>query len=305
MKHIALLVAILMVASVAQAEYMRAFKEQALGGDAKRVENGYMYQVDIQDAMIDYTDNTYTYGQGPRVNGGASWVHDLGTYEPWGVFDRKILVGVEDLTTLLPVSSSLIKEAKLLISRSNWWSSGEIVNGYAVTTQWMWPTIADDEGYDTGLGTEEDPVIGGVSMNYAYDDGVNTMDWAGNFSPATPVMFSSANYDVTLSGQFATDGGGDTRRYTMDITDIVKSWYDEANNGMVLMLDPESGGDPNPYWEPSESTDPLDPADTSLRYWETGISSALAIEITLIPEPATLGLLAIGGLAALIRRKRS
>jgi hypothetical protein len=294
-----------MVASVAQAEYMRAFKEQALGGDAKRVENGYMYQVDIQDAMIDYTDNTYTYGQGPRVNGGASWVHDLGTYEPWGVFDRKILVGVEDLTTLLPVSSSLIKEAKLLISRSNWWSSGEIVNGYAVTTQWMWPTIADDEGYDTGLGTEEDPIIGGVSMNFAYDDGVNTMDWAGNFSPATPVMFSSANYDVTLSGQFATDGGGDTRRYTMDITDIVKSWYDEANNGMVLMLDPESGGDSNPYWEPTESTDDLDATDTSLRSWEYGISSALAIEITLIPEPATLGLLAIGGLAALIRRKRS
>jgi hypothetical protein len=305
MKHIALLVAILMVAGVAQAEYMRAFKEVAMGSDVNRVENGYMYQVDVQDAIIDYTDNTYTYGQGPRVEGGASWVHDLGTYEPWGVYDRKILVGVEDLTTLMPVSSALIKDAKLFISRSNWWSSGEIVNGYAVTTQWMWPTVADDEGYDTGLGTEEDPIIGGVSMNFAYDDGVNTMDWAGNFNPATPVMFGAANYDTSLSGQFTTTGGGATRRYTMDITDIVKSWYDEANNGMVLMLDPESGGDSNPYWEPTESTDDLDATDTSLRSWEYGISSALAIEITLIPEPATLGLLAIGGLAALIRRKRS
>lgn len=305
MKHIALLLTVALIAGMAQAFPMVTIKETVAGVDQWWQDAGTLIQTDIQDAYIDYADEAQTTYAGPHLDGGATWVHDLGTYTPWGVYDRKIVVGINNLTDeLLPLvnGSCDVKKAELVIYRSNGWASGEIVNGYRLLTDWMWEdTVADNEGYDTGLDeyVGDDPetgdpiyedVIGGVSMAYTYDDGVNTYGWGDG-----TVGFTAADYTTVGMGQFTTVADGDAR-YTMDITDIVKAWYDEANYGLVLMLDENSGGDSNPYWRPSESTG-MDGA--------RDVTTGLAFHIWYAPEPATMGLLAIGGIAALLRRKRS
>jgi hypothetical protein len=326
MKHIALLLAVLMVASVAQAGITYTIKETVAGTDIDLQNAGLLIQTDVQDAGIDYADSTMTTpGSTPQVEGSADWVQDLGSYPPWGVYDKKIVAGVENLTTLLPVADvDLIESAYIVICRSNKWGS-ETVDAYQLTTQWMWgesyPEAGQSEGYLAGThiesvlndnGTPEVPEddfyedvevddVGGVSMAYTYDDGLGgTYGW-GTGSAG----FTSADYDASTKTTASLPGDGSTVQLKIDILDIVKAWYSgELNAGVVLMLSPESQGDGNPYFAPAEGTAIISASGGTLDAGNTG-TKGLRFEITLVPEPATMGLLAIGGIAALIRRKRS
>jgi len=80
------------------------------------------------------------------------------------------------------------------------------------------------------------------------------------------------------------------RYYTWDVTSSVQTWYagSEANNGWLVRIVDHDGGTDGVSMNASESSSP------SYRPYLT---------ITYVPEPGTLGLLALGG-AALMRKKK-
>jgi hypothetical protein len=117
-------------------------------------------------------------------------------------------------------------------------------------------------------------------------------DWGGG-SHAGPV--AGSDYTTTYGSSLVISTSDQGSYVEFDVTDIVNAWYTGAltNYGFVLReVDPVANTRTN-----FSSADDIDTdGDTLIMY------PYLEIEYT--PEPATMGLLLIGGLAILRRRSR-
>jgi hypothetical protein len=189
--------------------------------------------------------------------------------------------------------------------------------------------------FDTGL---EEPFFGWVGYDIYPDQSVGVA-----FSPAgdvtldsVGVYFMSNDFDNpgrTYTLKLVPDASGTS--YTIPNTaNVLESWsmattavgwlpvLDQANSVQHPLLTAGSV-----YWIVAESTEPagLDPlwaqAGNSVQYysgvnnslnpngWEDGVgysfgsTPATVIQATAIPEPATLGVLALFGIGALCRRR--
>lgn len=79
--------------------------------------------------------------------------------------------------------------------------------------------------------------------------------------------------------------------YWFDVTDVVIDWLDgtATNNGLLIVPSNDSNDESN--W-------------TNFFFTPAGETNAPKLEITYVPEPATMGLLSLGALGALLRRRK-
>lgn len=139
-----------------------------------------------------------------------------------------------------------------------------------------------------GAGRDGDPATTGESC-FAYQS-YNTVYWAGGGSHNsadwgaaldTGIVLSSTGtwYELDVTGAYAEDGS--------DLTD--------AHLGFVMLARVD---DANPY------QDNTDGGKQACFMSAQGGSNQPILEITLVPEPATLSLLAAGTVLGIVRRKR-
>jgi hypothetical protein len=290
-----------MIAGSANAAQTAILKDIIKGGDLNRTG---MVDTNMDDCTLkwSYQDGyekgtdpvSMTYGV-PRDTSGESWCLVVGP--EWGTM-QVALVGVVDVFNLLPESTIAGRDdilAATLRIHHRGPTGGEEIGIYRVTTPWLVQAAGSNETSVTAVHA----LPGGENRYWAADVGKTPgTDTEGNPTYDNFVGFSSQDYTTEDGQSFTivdTTYGG---VHDVDITEIVKDWYSEANHGVCLMFE-------NDYWQYSDAPYFQDSEQNSS--WDNlpdGSSYAIELIVTYMPEPTTIGLLAIGGVAALIRRKR-
>jgi hypothetical protein len=140
-------------------------------------------------------------------------------------------------------------------------------------------------------------------------------DGTGHFGPVAGIDYdpSSSSDSIVISTMF--DAGHDTK-HRIDITPMAQAWQrgDIPNNGVILVGlnagdmvgDTVLGGTVSAYFhgadaggDPPGGTGALDIPDSGPR-----ANRFFPVLFVTVPEPATIGLLGLGGLLALARRRR-
>jgi len=299
MKHIALVLALLMVVGSANAALTVGIKEIIMGPDVHRN----MVQATIDDTQMNWLNKPgYEKGSSPiadaygvpKNQNGDSWCIVVGP--EWGSM-AAVLVGVSDIFSLLPdstVASSDDIIAATLRIRHRGPTGGEEIGVYRVTTPWLVQAAGSNEPVANAVMA----LPGGENPYWAADAGKTPgTDTEGNPTYDNFVGFSAADYTTEDAAGFTITDTTRNLPHDVDITEIVKDWYSEGNQGLCLLME-------NDTWEYSDA--PYFQCSEHSSSWDTTDGSSMGLEfiITYAPEPTTIGLLAIGGVAALIRRKR-
>jgi len=299
MKYTALLVALLLTVGVAQAYVTTEVKEVIVGGDALRTD---MVQLNIDSGRLTwYYGDNYT----PEVTpldyeayaGGASTDAiddpDTGGYSiavgpEYGSIGIG-LVGFQGLFDILP--GSTISSADDIIAATLKFTQGGPIGGeeigiYRVLTPWMYNAAGDNEYV-----VSADSIIPSPTDPWRWGDGTAAFD------PAPGTDYTTVGgTSVVLSSEWGT-------HYELDVLDIVKGWYTDGNNGLCMKMESETwppvgAGDWNaPYIREAEFA-------SDWQRYPDGSAASISLVVTYTPEPATMALLAIGGIGALLRRKR-
>jgi hypothetical protein len=298
MKHIALVLVLLMVATSANAAITRILKETIMGGD---VNDSRHVQVEVEDARIAVNNVTSYPSDTPRGSGSLMIGPEV-IWTPENPNDDwywSSLIGIADMINLLPDSTVAgpddIVSATLLI-RQRYPAGGEVIGIRKVTSPWL---FLDAEDSVTALHR----VPGGEDPYWLADIGKTPgTDPSGNPDYSGFVGFGAGDYDGTSGAQITIVDTTPHIAYEVDITQIVRDWVaggEMANQGVCLVWE-YTGTEPwtndCPYFNYSES-------QSSWDRLPDGSDKGPEFIITYAPEPVTIGLLAIGGLA-LIRRKR-
>ena len=139
------------------------------------------------------------------------------------------------------------------------------------------------------------PVPWGNADNPGTDGPVEGVDFLS--SPKIELSVTPAVWGLAPG----TDGGDDAKRYgqDLDITPIVQAWYngDIDNHGIIMIGHEGIGG---LYFMGADTV--ASGAAGALKSHRPRYMPKLTV--TLVPEPATLGLLCLGGLVALRRNRR-
>lgn len=134
-----------------------------------------------------------------------------------------------------------------------------------------------------GMGNLRPASVGEPAILNVYDPGATDVADLGSSVPARSNLrdYLDNNRATALVGTLTMTSSG---LYSMDITNLYNAWVADgnANHGLVFTAVDEGTG----------ST-----------YASLGHATGTAPYITAVPEPATLGLLAVGGVAALRRRR--
>jgi len=141
-----------------------------------------------------------------------------------------------------------------------------------ITTPWLLSGAGSNEGIVTGTRRAaggEDPY------------------WAGGES----VGFSSADYTTTNQATLTLTEYNYNKPIFVDVTALVRDMYDNGNQGFVIV---QTAGSWDPWFQGDEQT----------QMGDDGFYAKPTLYITYVPEPATIGLLAFGGIAALLRKRR-
>lgn len=294
MKYTALVLALLMIVGSADAALTRIMKGVIMGDDAL----DYRYvQTNIEDEDISYSYPSMWPGDSPNGTGTSLVVGPETVWGPGTEYYCVSLLGVADIFTKLP--NATISGGDDILSatfriRHRWPSGGELIGVHQVTSNWLY------EGSELAV-TALHRVPGGMNPWWAADlgktEGVDT-EWVG---------FSAADYDPTPVGTITITDPSFGVAYDIDITSVVKDWADGVgmgNQGLALVFALygqeledwliSSGGNA-PYFNASERTTSGIPG---------GGSSGPEWIITYTPEPATIGLLAVGAVALIRRRRR-
>ena len=294
MKHIALVLALLMIVGSADAALTRIMKGVIMGDDLA----DYRYiQTNIEDEDLSYSYPSMWPGDNPNGTGTSLVVGPETVWGPGTEYYCVSLFGVADMFTKLP-SASIASGDDIFSAtfrvRHRWPSGGSVIGVHKVTNNWLY------EGAELAV-TALHRVPGGMNPWWAADlgkvEGVDT-DWVG---------FSAADYDATPAGTITITDTSFGVAYDIDITSMVRDWANGegmGNQGLALVhaLSGQeledwliSSGGNAPYFNASERTSSGIPG---------GGSSGPEFIITYAPEPTTIGLLAVGGLALIRRRRR-
>jgi len=284
MKYIALSVALLLVVSGQQtyAAWIEV-KEVIKGGDALRTD---IVQSYADDGTLGWDYHTYKPGDpletayeeardSVGMNGGYSMVAGPERGQ-MGIG----LLGFKDLFDVLPNnrfrSANEIYDARLKFTVGGP-VGGEIIGIYRVLTPWMFNAAGDNESV----------VNAGVII-----PGDDPWKWGpegtASFDPEPGTDYTTAGgVTVALSPEYGT-------HYEVDITEIVRGWYTDGNDGLIFKM-------VNDTW-PYSDAPYIREADSNLAWQTYPDGSDVGPSIVFwVPEPATMALLAIGGIALLRR----
>jgi len=165
-----------------------------------------------------------------------------------------------------------------------------------------YPLLGDifvSDGSDPG-GPEPNPGVGQATWTYRR---YNDVPWGGGTNDG-PV--ADVDYDTSISATTTIDIGNYPAWTQLDVTSVVQAWLANANDGgagtpnegLITIM---TAGGGNCYWwsndVPQSAIDGLDLQGTPPDYYPY-------LEVEYVPEPATMGLLAIGGLVALLKRRK-
>jgi hypothetical protein len=291
MKHIALVLALLMIVASADAALTRTLKGTLTGDDLYRWD---IISVPIEDEDMRHSMIDGSPGDTPGSGTGGSMV--VGPETAWGDYGHYTsLIGIPDMISYLPQNENItsgddIVSATFRVSHRSP-SGGEIIGVHAVTSPWL------STGAQTVF-TALHRVAGGEDPYWLADIGKTPV---GGTDYSAFVGFSSADYDASSGGQFTISDTTSRTYHDIDITQIVRDWVDGVgmgNQGLCMVWEyvgtwPYADA---PYFntsDPHSSWDRL----------PDGSNAGPEFVIVYAPEPVTIGLLVVGGLA-LIRRKR-
>ena len=168
------------------------------------------------------------------------------------------------------------------------WQEG--TGGPSGSTAWGWgDTATGDPCYDfKSVAT----LTTGTGSFASYQVGATGTAWAGGFGPMSPTggdLVNTKMLDQVLSGDSYSVAGDTVFVKPLDAAGVtvVDGWAKgtTTNNGVVLF--PANNG---AYWE------------TRMATRELGYAAELTL--TIVPEPTSLVLLGIGGVLALVRRRK-
>lgn len=308
MKYTAIVFALLLVAGTANAALTRSLKGDQtplIGGDV-----GNFIQTRIEDGNLKWSyQDGYTKGdplagaKGTPKDVAAATNYSEVAGPEWGTWAEAI-IAVPDLFNALPGAIINGPDDILNVTMHLYQGGpvgGEIVGIYRITTPWLIPGVT---GEDTVSAVHRLP--GGEDPYWTADSGKTpgVDPTTGDPDYSNFVGFSSS--DITTAGAQTltlanngdlTDNG--VSGYEVDITDIAKSWFSDGNQGLALIMQNATWNHNDaPYFRDSEFS------DTGWNIKANGGHRSTEFIVTYMPEPATMGLLIVGGIGALLRRKR-
>jgi hypothetical protein len=285
MKHIALVLALLMVATAANAALTKQLMETPLDDPMATASTTIITPVeDSHFRWNDWRTNTV-----PSDSPGESWTMVTGS--DWGAMHIGI-IAFNDMFNL--PSNTIVTSADILSATLTLRQQGpngmEEMGLHRITMPWLYEGA---ESVVTGL--HRTP--GGENPYWMADIGKTPgIDASGNPTYDDFVGFSTMDYTETNAVHFTITETAHSTQYDLDVTAMVRDMYDDpyGNQGMALVfegpfpwpIDPETQSDWGPYWHPSQNIE------------------GPKLSITYTPEPVTIGLLVVGGLALLRRRRR-
>ncbi len=286
-------------------------------------------------AWTPYANQTLVFasmGSGIRAGGG-----NHAPKGEWGTYSREgyeyTLLRFDDLTGTDSATTGITYSASDIVSAELWLTAGYIEtmgaggqwgatpdsNGYAklfeVTTPWEANNV--NEAYSKQDTTT--PWGGGGSFN-ANPTTSPDLDLIGDFVVPNPRVGIGGPLPVQSSPGEVSNPATINNRYhaKIDVTDLFKGWIGGTtdNNGMGITVSSwYADGDPNNVrqgslqvnWFAGTSQYANHDPNGWIKYWEDPgyyFWWGPPVISVYVPEPATMSLLAIGGVVALLRRKR-